>query len=182
MPGGRCLVLNADYSLIHVTPTWYEGTELLAKDKAYPLSVYSDLMRSATATAPIPAVVVLKRYVKIGRRRPSFDFPSKRNILVRDGFKCAYCRKVIALPSCTKDHVIPRCKGGKDTLLNVVSACFSCNNKKGDLTVAEAGLTLHVKPRSLTPEEKLEVIVKTHKAHERALWVTCVREHGLTLG
>ena len=175
-------MLNADYTLVHVTGGWYDGVELLMKDKAYPLACYTDVARSATATAPIPAVVVLKRYVKIGRRRPSFDFPSKRNILVRDGFKCAYCRKAIVLGTCTKDHVVPKSRGGKDTLLNVVSACFACNNKKGDQTVAEAGMTLHVKPRMLTPEEKLEVIVKTHKAHERALWITCVREHGLTLG
>jgi len=181
VPGGRCLVLNADMSLVHVTPTWFEGVELLCADKAHPLALYEDKARSQHAAHDIPAVVVLKRYVKIGRRRPSFAFPSKRNILVRDGFACAYCGKPLTMGTVTREHVVPTCRGGKDALTNVVSACWQCNNRKGDKTPSEAGMTLRVKPRELTAEEKVQVIVKTHKAHERAVWLTCLKQHGLEL-
>jgi 5-methylcytosine-specific restriction endonuclease McrA len=181
MTGGRCLVLNADMSLIHVTPSWFAGVELVAKGKASPLACYNDVARSERAEYPVPAVVVLKRYVRVGRRRPSFSFPSKRNILIREGFKCAYCDRALTMGTVTKDHVHPVSRGGKDTLLNVVASCWDCNNVKADRTPSEAGMTLLRKPRELTDEEKLEVIVKTHKAHERAVWVTCLRENGLGL-
>ena len=32
----------------------------------------------------------------------------------------------------TVDHIIPRSKGGKDNLENLVPCCFSCNAKKKD--------------------------------------------------
>lgn len=181
MPGGRCLVLNADYSLIHATPSWYAGVELVGKGKATSLVDYDDAVRSERQTFQIPAVVVLKRYVKVGRRKASFTFPSKRNILVREGFKCAYCGCALTMGSCTKDHVVPLSKGGRDVLLNVVASCWKCNNVKADRTPDQASMKLLVKPRELTDDEKIAVIVKTHKAHERAVWVTCLKTHGLNL-
>lgn len=181
MVGGRCLVLNASMELIHVTPSWWSGWKLVERGKASALAHYDDTARSGNTEHQIPAVVVLKRYVKIGRRRPSFSFPSKRNILIRDGFKCAYCSCSLTMASCTKDHVHPISRGGKDELTNVVSACWKCNNIKGSKTVAEAGMTLRIKPRELTDEEKIAVLVKTHRAHERQVWVSCLKQNNLTL-
>jgi 5-methylcytosine-specific restriction endonuclease McrA len=37
----------------------------------------------------------------------------------------------------TKDHKIPRRHGGPDTLDNLVSACRSCNQRKGTKTYSE---------------------------------------------
>lgn len=33
----------------------------------------------------------------------------------------------------TLDHVVPRSKGGDNTLANLVGACHACNNKRGDM-------------------------------------------------
>jgi len=179
MAGGRCLVLKATMELIHVTPGWLDGLNLVEKGKAHALAHYDDVARSETQEFKIPAVVVLKRYVRIGRRRPSFSLASKRNVLVRDKFQCAYCGRALTLGTCTKDHVLPLSRGGKDELLNVVACCWICNNKKADRTPSEAGLTLRTQPRHLTDEEKVEVLVKTHRSHERAVWLTCLRRNGL---
>ena len=44
------------------------------------------------------------------------------------------------------DHVVPKSKGGKVEWTNIVLACVPCNGKKGNSTVAEAGLKLLRKP------------------------------------
>lgn len=42
----------------------------------------------------------------------------------------------------TVDHIIPKSRGGLDTWENLITACFRCNNKKGDRTPAEAKMPL----------------------------------------
>jgi 5-methylcytosine-specific restriction endonuclease McrA len=47
----------------------------------------------------------------------------------------------------TIDHVIPKRSGGLDTWENLVCACISCNNKKGDRTPEQANMPLLKTPR-----------------------------------
>ena len=47
----------------------------------------------------------------------------------------------------TLDHVIPRSQKGKSTWENVVTACRSCNLKKGSRPAAETGLRLMRAPK-----------------------------------
>jgi hypothetical protein len=42
-------------------------------------------------------------------------------------------------------------------------------------------MELLVVPRELTDDEKIQVIIKTHRAHERKAWLSCLEKHGLTL-
>jgi len=59
--------------------------------------------------------------------------------------QCQYCgAKGIPL---TIDHVIPKALGGKDIWTNLVTACHSCNNRKGNRTPEEAGMALNRKPK-----------------------------------
>jgi 5-methylcytosine-specific restriction endonuclease McrA len=178
---GRCIVLNSSYEFLHITPTWSDGVKLLIKQKATPIASYDFAARSERVEFQVPAVVVLKQYVRLGRRRPAFLYPSKRTILVRDDFLCAYCGKKLTMASGTKDHVHPRSRGGKDEITNVVSSCSGCNNFKDNRTPEEAGMKLLFQPRALTEEEKLKVLLKTHRAHEKNTWVKCLKEHGLSL-
>jgi 5-methylcytosine-specific restriction endonuclease McrA len=55
---------------------------------------------------------------------------------------CAYCGG----RATTVDHIVPRSRGGGSTWQNLVAACASCNERKGNRTPAEAGLKLRVKP------------------------------------
>jgi hypothetical protein len=52
---------------------------------------------------------------------------------------CAYCG--IEDPR-TKDHVIPKSRGGSDDPSNLVWACNRCNSKKGARTPEEAGMPI----------------------------------------
>lgn len=181
MNGARCLVLNASFELLHITEEWIDAIKLVTKGKATPLATYDFSARSERSHLPIPAVVVLKQYVHVGRRRQAFSYPSKNNIIVRDGFKCAYCMKPVSMRNVTRDHVMPRSRGGPDTITNVVASCSDCNGRKADRTPQEAGMKLHVQPRHLTDDEKIAALVKTHKSYERAAWIDCLKSHGLTL-
>lgn len=52
------------------------------------------------------------------------------------GLRCAYCEE--DCKSCaTVDHLVPKSKGGGNTLDNMVIACLNCNQTKGDKTVEE---------------------------------------------
>lgn len=48
-------------------------------------------------------------------------------VLYPDGF-CSYCGS----PAQSRDHVVPRAKGGLNDIRNYVPACRSCNQSKAD--------------------------------------------------
>jgi hypothetical protein len=64
---------------------------------------------------------------------------SKKGVLRRDGYQCAYCNGNKAT---TIDHLLPRARGGKSTWLNCVAACQPCNSRKADKLLEDSGLTL----------------------------------------
>ena len=90
---------------------------------------------------------------------------SKRNIFVRDGYKCMYCgtREKIKL---TIDHVIPQSRGGKSTFDNCVASCRPCNNKKGHRTPNEAKMYLLRQPYTPTIYEFIRLKMKQYKIDE----------------
>jgi len=98
-------------------------------------------IHSITKTFPWPSVIRLKRYISVPYQNIIL---TRRNILKRDGHKCAYCGRG-DLPF-TIDHIVPKSKGGEDTWENLVTACLPCNNKKGNRTPEEASMKLRIKP------------------------------------
>jgi len=52
-------------------------------------------------------------------------------------FQCYYCREYLTDLNRTRDHVIPKSKGGKLSKDNKVYACKKCNRNKGDLSIEE---------------------------------------------
>jgi hypothetical protein len=46
--------------------------------------------------------------------------------------RCAYCGVAVSAP--TLDHSRPRCQGGSNSRENIVLACSTCNEAKGDRT------------------------------------------------
>ncbi len=114
---------------------------LLLKDKAEILINKGREIRGEKLRIPVPSVIRLKYYVKPIYRDA---YPTKRNIFIRDRYRCQYCGSVKDL---TLDHIIPKVRGGKDTWTNLVCACKKCNNYKGNRTPEEAGMQLLSKPR-----------------------------------
>jgi len=112
----------------------------LAKNKVEVLEEYG---REVHFNVGMPAVVRITHAIDAKKKRIKF---SRQNVLARDRFRCQYCGahgKDVVL---TFDHVIPKSRGGKTEWENIVMACQSCNHKKADLTLREAGMTLRAQP------------------------------------
>lgn len=58
-------------------------------------------------------------------------------VFKRDGFKCMYCGAAAPEVVLHVDHVHPVSKGGTNDLMNLVSACASCNSGKSDRTLSD---------------------------------------------
>lgn len=63
-----------------------------------------------------------------------------RRIGKRDGWQCFYCRVPFGDEPVTEDHRVPRCAGGTLRWANVVLACPTCNNMKGERSEKELRL------------------------------------------
>jgi hypothetical protein len=61
-----------------------------------------------------------------------------RLAIERDGDRCVWCgRGFTALVRPTRDHLVPRAKGGPSWLENEVPACRRCNGERGHRGVVE---------------------------------------------
>ena len=90
---------------------------------------------------------------------------SKRNIFVRDGYRCMYCGSKDN-GKLTVDHVIPQSKGGRSTFENCVAACRPCNLKKGHRIPSEAKMFMKRQPYAPTIYEFIRLKMKYYKIDE----------------
>lgn len=71
---------------------------------------------------------------------------TNKELFRRDQHVCLYCGREFKTHELTRDHVIPRSRGGKNTWTNVVAACRRCNHYKGDRLPNECNLQLLALP------------------------------------
>ena len=64
----------------------------------------------------------------------------------RDRNTCLYCGGEFRDFELTRDHLVPRSRGGHDTWDNVVAACKRCNHHKGDRLMHECEMELLALP------------------------------------
>lgn len=116
----------------------------------------------------IPYVIRMTYEIKDHRKKRTPPGYSRRGVLIRDGYVCAYCGKY----GDTIDHINPRALGGKDTWENCITACKACNNKKGDRTLAQLGWTLRYNPTVVTSSSYAKML-KHARSDENLLksWV-----------
>lgn len=84
-------------------------------------------------------------------------------VFKRDKFTCQYCGAKAPDVVLECDHVHPRAAGGSDDILNLVSACQSCNRGKSDRLLSDDSAV--VKQRAQLEElaerrEQLEMLVE----------------------
>ena len=61
----------------------------------------------------------------------------REEVFVRDDWRCVYCGEQFPVGTLTVDHVQPQLRGGDSSGGNVVTACATCNLRKGHRRLAE---------------------------------------------
>ena len=127
------LLLNADAQPMSLVPLsaidWQSAIRYIWLDKVKVLHEYENWqIHSPTHTMNVPAVIMLNEYWQ-PKSRVRFN---RKWVFLRDNYTCQYCGNNLNVGECTIDHVVPVSKGGKTTWHNVVTACYPCNNNKGN--------------------------------------------------
>ena len=152
MPLEQCpaLVLNSDFRPLSHYPlslwSWQDSIKAVILDRVNIVANYSRQIRSPSFEMNVPSVISLKNYIK-PNRNPIF---SRFNVFLRDKFQCQYCGSNKDL---TFDHLIPRSSGGETTWQNIVTACSSCNVKKGGKLLKFSGMKLNQNPYRPSTED-----------------------------
>jgi 5-methylcytosine-specific restriction endonuclease McrA len=153
------LVLNANFAPINVCNV-RRAVGLIMDDKATLVLNGRGYIYTVRDHYPCPSIIRLSYMVK--RPRPVVKL-NKQEIFRRDGFTCQYCGTRPTRP--TLDHVVPRHLGGTHTWENLVTACPSCNLRKGGRTIEQANMKPRIKP--VTPPASADYIFgKYLKANE----------------
>jgi len=89
-------------------------------------------LRSAKMEFPVPTIVVIPGFFGSfkNQRRTQTRTSTLKQIYNLYGGVCQYCKREIKYSAATKDHAMPRSKGGVNYDSNIVLACKKCNNKK----------------------------------------------------
>lgn len=144
------LVLNSDYNPINIC-NGKRAIVLLLKRKAQFIS---------------EKVIRLLEYIRVPFQKIMSHRPSRNLIHKRDNHTCQYCS---SKENITVDHVIPSSRGGVDSWENLVTACSSCNTKKGNKTLEESGMKLLKEPRA--PFNKVHLSIQSSNIQD---WKTYV--------
>lgn len=137
------LVLNASYEPVNVCAA-RRAVVLILKGVAAAEELSQIFVHSALQSFRLPSVIRLLEYRRIPHQSRAL---SRKNILIRDRYTCQYCLRTLPSAELTLDHVIPRSRAGETTWENLVTCCHHCNNRKGNRTPEEAGMTLNRHPR-----------------------------------
>lgn len=137
------LCLNSDYNPIHIT-SWRRARILLFKRKAQLLS---------------KGVIRLLNYIRLPFSRLMANKPTRKAVFKRDNYQCQYCGYEGGTDSkkLTIDHIHPQSLGGEDSWENWTTACLSCNLKKGNKSLKEAGMSLRTP--AIAPFNKITLII-----------------------
>lgn len=135
---GSVLVLNADLGPLHRVSLRH-AIRMLCREVAVIHESEPDIR---FGVFPMPKVVRLVQYIVTKWRYTAGPIWTKPGVLRRDNRQCGYCGHAAN----TVDHIVPASRGGRNKWTNTVAACDPCNQRKGDRTPAEAGMTLRVKP------------------------------------
>lgn len=134
----RTLLLSPWYFPIKVL-RWEDAVKMRYEGTVDVVAEYDDEICSPSVTWKAPAVVRLRSMPRSNKRAVRF---SRQNVYQRDGYECQYCphRRKLPASELSYDHVVPRASGGRTCWENIVTACRSCNTRKGSKTCDEAGM------------------------------------------
>ena len=144
----RCLALNASFEPLTMVPL-RRALRLVIDGKAEIVEAEGgEQMRSVSLALPKPAIIRLVKFVHVPRkfrRQVTNTF-----LFARDEYTCQYCdrhQSELRPREClTRDHLLPISRGGGNDWRNVVTACSTCNTRKGNRLPHECGMHPAITP------------------------------------
>lgn len=133
LAGGNYTAMRIEGDMI-APVTWEEWIQLPPLNE-------EEVVHTRTKGIRMPTVILACNFDRVPKRRPKLTL---LNVAKRDGYRCQYTGKILTRDRMSLDHVVPRSRGGRDSLDNVVLADKEVNNRKGDKTPQEAGLPVPV--------------------------------------
>jgi hypothetical protein len=107
---------------------------------------------------------------------------SNKTLFGRDRYVCAYCGGHFPnFHNLSRDHIVPKSRGGENIWTNVVTACKDCNSKKGSKTLKEAGLELLYVPYAPNHYENMILQNRTILADQMDYLLAGVPKHSRIL-
>ncbi len=151
LQGSYPLVLTLDtHGVPHRWITWQHACYYYAKNQVawtlgeHAFTVHGGLNRLTGTRSAITASSIIAVKGKAMAMKSFNQVPplNNRELFHRDRQMCAYCAVVLPIAKLTRDHIKPFSRGGRDTWMNVVTACRACNEKKSDRTPELSGMEL----------------------------------------
>ena len=136
----QVLVLNQNYEPLNVCNV-KRALVMVITGKAEVLEQNGLVLHTIASDYRAPSVIRLSALIK--RPRPQVKL-TRREVFIRDGYVCQYCG--LQTRDLTIDHVMPKSRNGPHTWENLVSACKTCNHRKGGRTAQEARMQLMREP------------------------------------
>ncbi len=140
-----------------VPTTWEDWRQL-------PVRECDASIGTARGRIRVPTVIVVANFCRVPKKRPKLN---SRTLWERDGGRCQYTGRNLALGEGSIDHILPRSRGGETTWENCVIAAREVNSRKADRTPEEAGMRLLQEPKA--PAE-LPVTIFLHNTHGIPDW------------
>ena len=148
------------YGNIHDWDSWIANDEYLVPDHP--------ALRSVDSSWAVPTIVVIPGYFGTFGKRRNRVINLRQLYYVYDG-ECQYCLKKIPFTSATRDHVLPRSRGGSNDDSNIVLSCKKCNSKKSNKFPYQNIKGSSVKPKILND---VEFAALSEKVEIREEWKT----------
>lgn len=154
------LILNRNYAPVRVTSA-RQAFEMLYQGRAQALTEgyeprdfeewcllgarpEDERIGTTAGWLRVPRLMLLSSYDRVPQAPVRL---SRRNVFLRDGYRCQYCLERPASRELNLDHVIPRSRGGRSTWDNLVTSCRPCNLRKGRSLPSECGMEPATAPR-----------------------------------
>lgn len=93
------------------------------------------------------AVDRFTRKSRVGRHKIPREM--RDEIYLRDNFICQYCGGKFDADELTVDHLVPLSRGGLDEMVNYVTCCRQCNQRKSDTPLEEFARSINIDVRAL---------------------------------
>ena len=120
----------------------YDFEQWLERSKSSPSDA---VIRTVSFSIAVPMIMRLMICSRLPQRKVPL---TRKNVLIRDNYRCQYCGGKFHPSRLSLDHVVPLSRGGGQTWTNVVCACVECNGRKGERRPADAGMMLRTTPRT----------------------------------